>query len=93
MSTPDFKDADYNRWLALHGYEPKFELPPDAHIVALGGRLVALWRKSCQELQADGRCGIYNDRPQVCQDWPAAPWELAALEEAEALCGYSFKEE
>lgn len=28
-----------------------------------------LIRGSCEHLQSDGSCAIYNDRPQVCRDY------------------------
>lgn len=27
------------------------------------------WQWSCYQLQADGRCGIYENRPQLCRDY------------------------
>lgn len=28
-----------------------------------------MFRSSCQHLLADGRCGIYQNRPQICRDY------------------------
>jgi Fe-S-cluster containining protein len=30
-----------------------------------------IWQFSCIQLQKDGRCGIYEDRPQLCKDFVA----------------------
>lgn len=30
-----------------------------------------IWEWACTELQPDGRCGAYEDRPQVCRDYAA----------------------
>lgn len=89
-------DPDYQHWLALHGIDGSrlFFVPPDASYQLLGGRYpVALFPARCRHLTEDGGCGIYGqpDRPQICDSWPAYPWELEALTPAgQAACGYSF---
>lgn len=35
------------------------------------GRTYSAWRWSCTKLGADGRCTIYDERPQLCRDYEA----------------------
>lgn len=92
-------DPDYQQWLAAHGIDGSrvMLLPNDASYQTLGGRYpVAIFAARCRHLTEDGACGIYGqpDRPQLCDAWPAYPWELDALTPAgRAACGYSFSKE
>ena len=42
----------------------------------------------CQHLTDEGRCAIYEDRPQVCRDFPRHPADLITIEEH---CGFRFE--
>lgn len=58
----DEAQMDHNIWLAHHGELTKNGL-------RLGVR--------CERLMADGRCEIYAERPQICQDFePGGKWCL-----------------
>lgn len=35
------------------------------------GQQFETWVYRCRALQDDGRCGIYDRRPQLCRDYPA----------------------
>jgi Fe-S-cluster containining protein len=60
-------NADIRRWVNLH------------HVVThIGeeGRVFADIPIPCSALTEDGRCGIYEDRPQVCRVWPTSQADL-----------------
>jgi len=46
-------------------------------------------RFACKHLQPDNRCGIYQDRPSFCQQYPSEKGILLGGQLAEG-CGYSF---
>jgi hypothetical protein len=52
---PRTGEAENDKWLLLHGE------PSD-----LGGVVLAC---RCKALQDDGSCGVYQGRPQPCQDF------------------------
>lgn len=41
-----------------------------------GGEEVVFYR--CRYLQTDNRCGVYEDRPQFCRDYPDTPFVVMA---------------
>ena len=41
----------------------------DIRIYKDGGSWYLLVENSCTHIQADGRCAIYDDRPQICRDY------------------------
>ena len=45
-----------------------------------------LYQDTCSELQEDGRCGVYTNRPQPCRDAPRNPMDIELLPD----CGYWF---
>lgn len=44
-------------------------LPNEGELGEVDGRKFAYFSVSCPELQGDGRCGIYQHRPQLCHDY------------------------
>ena len=42
-----------------------------------------LIRTSCSHLQPDGRCGIYNERPDICQDYSVENCEFSGSAQRE----------
>ena len=64
---------DYERWKL----NPESSTIPDVHLIApmlipLGpiGRAKAEWLYTCKHLRKDGDCGIYENRPRMCRDFP-----------------------
>ena len=57
-STPD--EFDYLRWYLLHDR---------AAVFVDEGTWYLLVHTTCQHLQSDHRCGIYEMRPQICRDY------------------------
>ncbi len=53
-------DSDNVRWFVLHGTPT-----PDSHI---------LLKLPCTMLTHEGRCAIYDDRPQMCRDYERGGW-------------------
>lgn len=58
-------DRDDIRWLLLHGRKVE-----SAEQGGTGGHGLELEAR-CTKLDADGRCGIYDERPMVCRLFPA----------------------
>ena len=59
-------DSDKVRWFILHGTPT-----PDSHV-----RLNC----ACTALTNEGRCSIYDDRPQMCRDYErGGAWCLEAI--------------
>lgn len=56
MFVPKLGDADSIRWTMLHGVD--------------AGKRVLL-NCVCNELTTEGRCGIYENRPEICRTYPA----------------------
>ncbi len=54
-----------------------------------GGRVAgyAMVPQRCQHLTDDNRCGIYDDRPEICRVFPTTRQSLIGLEDH---CGFSF---
>lgn len=61
IDTPTTRaDFDNMRWYLLHDR---------ASIFVDDGTWYLLIHTTCRHLQADNRCGIYETRPQICQDY------------------------
>lgn len=59
--TPDcFEDMEYIRWIVLHHRATFFKDEEDWYLLV---------HTVCEKLQDDYRCGIYEDRPQICRDY------------------------
>lgn len=54
------KDFDYIRWYLLH---------EQATVFIEEGVWYLLVHTICKHLQPDNRCGIYEERPQICRDY------------------------
>lgn len=54
-------------------------MPVEAHEFEVDGKPARTFSYSCGELRVDGRCGVYEDRPQLCRDY--APGQ-------DAMCVY-----
>ena len=53
-------DFDYIRWFLLH---------QRASIFTEAGTWYLLVHTECKHLQPDHRCGIYQDRPEICREY------------------------
>jgi Fe-S-cluster containining protein len=61
MDTPTtWKDFDNIRWFMLHGQVTAY--------VDDGTWYLCVYA-DCRHLQADHRCGIYHDRPEICREY------------------------
>jgi Fe-S-cluster containining protein len=61
IDTPtSFADFEYIRWYLLH---------EQATVFIDDGTWYLLVHTTCRHLQADQRCGIYDQRPQICRDY------------------------
>ena len=61
LDTPtDAQDFDFIRWFMIHGQTCVFTEDKSWYLLVYN---------ECQHLQADGRCGIYLTRPQICRDY------------------------
>ena len=61
MDTPTtWKDFDNIRWFMFHGRVQVFVDRDIWYLVVFG---------DCKHLQADHRCGIYQDRPGICRKY------------------------
>ncbi len=56
----DTTQYDYMRWFLLHRA---------ATVFTEGDTWFLLIYSDCEHLQPDGRCGIYETRPQICRDY------------------------
>jgi Fe-S-cluster containining protein len=54
------KDFEYIRWYLIHGR---------VSIFVDGQTWYLMVHNVCDHLQEDHRCGIYQDRPQICRDY------------------------
>jgi Fe-S-cluster containining protein len=54
------KDFDYLRWYLIHGRISVF---------VDGDKWFLMVHNDCEHLQEDHRCGIYDDRPQICRSY------------------------
>ncbi len=61
IETPvDREDFDFIRWYVLHDLVTVFAEGDDWYIMV---------HTTCQHLQSDNLCGIYETRPQICRDY------------------------
>jgi Fe-S-cluster containining protein len=61
IETPEtFEDFEFIRWFLLHDRATVFKEDDDWYLLV---------HTECRHLQADNRCGIYETRPQICQDY------------------------
>lgn len=61
MEKPESRtDFDYLRWFLLHEGATAFVEDDTWYLLV---------HTKCEHLQADGRCGIYETRPQICRDY------------------------
>lgn len=61
IDTPrTFSDFEYLRWYLLHG---------QASLFVEGTTWYLLVHTVCKHLGEDNRCGIYETRPKICQDY------------------------
>lgn len=54
------QEFDYLRWYLLHDAATLFTEDDDWYLLV---------HTECKHLQPDGRCGIYETRPQICRDY------------------------
>lgn len=54
------RDFGFLRWYLLHEFASLFTEGNDWYLLV---------HTSCKHLQPDNRCGIYQTRPQICQDY------------------------
>lgn len=54
------KEFDYLRWYLLHEAATLFTEEEEWYLLV---------HTQCKHLQEDGRCGIYETRPQICRDY------------------------
>lgn len=55
-----FEDFEYIRWFLLH---------ERASVFKEGDTWYLLVHTTCRHLQPDNRCGIYETRPKICQEY------------------------
>ena len=61
IDTPEsHEDYEFVRWYLLHDQATVFTEDDDWYLLV---------HTSCEHLQADNRCGIYETRPQICRDY------------------------
>ena len=59
IDTPEERgDFDYLRWYLLHG---------ETTLFVDDGVWYLMVHTACKKLQSDGRCGVYETRPQICR--------------------------
>lgn len=56
----DFEDFEFIRWYLLHEHASVFVEDDSWYLLV---------HTTCQHLQDDHRCGIYDTRPQICRDY------------------------
>tara|TARA_R110002073_G_scaffold56905_12_gene144774 strand:+ start:8727 stop:9218 length:492 start_codon:yes stop_codon:yes gene_type:complete len=61
------RDFDFIRWYLVH---------PGATVFVEGETWYLLVYSTCQHLQDDHRCGIYETRPQICRDYTTKECEF-----------------
>lgn len=64
--------GDERRWLELHATAAEGFL----------GRRELSFECRCTALTAEGRCGIYGERPKVCRDYRPGGWDCLATVKA-----------
>lgn len=68
IDTPDcWKDFDYLRWYLLHA---------QASVFCEGETWYLMVHTTCKHLQTDGRCGIYDTRPEICREYSTKDCEF-----------------
>jgi uncharacterized protein len=55
-----WKDFEFLRWYVLHDRATLFTEDDDWYLLV---------HTTCQHLQDDNRCGIYDTRPQICREY------------------------
>ena len=61
IETPtEFTDFEYIRWYLLHERASVFKEDGDWYLLV---------HTTCEHLQSDNRCGIYETRPQICREY------------------------
>jgi uncharacterized protein len=61
IDTPEtFKEFEYIRWYLLHDRATVFKEDDDWYLLVY---------TTCEHLQSDNRCGIYETRPPICQEY------------------------
>jgi Fe-S-cluster containining protein len=55
-----FEDFEYIRWFLLHERATVFKEKDTWYLLV---------HTTCRHLQADNRCGIYETRPKICQEY------------------------
>ena len=61
IETPtERSDLDFIRWYLLHDRASVFTEDETWYLLV---------HTTCKHLQADNRCGIYEERPQICRDY------------------------
>ena len=67
IETPtEREDFDYIRWFLLHDR---------ATVFVDGETWYLLVHTACEHLRPDNRCGIYEQRPQICRDYSTTECE------------------
>ena len=68
IDTPETReDYDFIRWYLMHGRASVF-VEDDTWYLTI--------HADCQHLQDDNRCGIYDERPQICRDYSTVDCEF-----------------
>lgn len=67
-----WEDFDHLRWYMLHGRVAIFVEDETWYLMIYA---------DCKHLQADHRCGIYEDRPQICRTYTTDDCEYDETEE------------
>lgn len=77
-------NPDVRKWIELHGIR----------LTERDGGVFASLEMPCHALTEDGKCGVYGTdaRPDMCEEWPARPEQIAEFEEVREVCTYSFIE-
>ena len=61
IETPEtFEDYEFIRWYVLHDRATVFKEEDDWYLLV---------HTTCEHLQPDNRCGIYETRPKICQEY------------------------
>ncbi len=76
--TPEKRALVANAWARGKGFP--FKVVEEERGVHDGKPFYA-YLFGCPELKADGRCGIYRKRPQVCRDFKAGSGPLCVMHE------------
>ncbi len=75
-------EADFRRLAAEHPEYGRFK-----HI---GYTVTGLMKFQCEFITAEGFCGDYENRPDICRDYPERDLYFMGGELTD-LCGYSFR--